>query len=205
MSEEAIVRVVDDDPAIRKSLAWLVESVGLNVETYASAQVFLDAYDSKIPGCVVLDIRMPGMSGLDLLDKLRERKADIPVIVVTGFGDVPIAVRAMKSGAVEFLEKPVGEQQLLDHIHQAISQDVENHRNRAAQLAIVERIKQLTRRERQVMKLVVAGKSTKGIAAELGVKVKTVEAHRAGMMKKMEAKSVAELIHMNHLASSEEP
>jgi RNA polymerase sigma factor (sigma-70 family) len=146
---------------------------------------------------VVLDVRMPGMSGLDLQDKLNEMDVDIPVIMVTGYGDVPMAVRAMKSGAVDFLEKPVGEQQLLDLIHQAVAEDVERHRTRAEQIVFAERIKQLTSRERQVMKLVVAGKSSRDIAAELGVSLKTVEAHRGKVMKKMKAKSVPQLILMH--------
>ena len=197
MSAEATVCIVDDDPAIRKSLEWLVDSVGLKVRTYASAQDFLDAYDPATPGCVVVDVRMPGMSGLDLQDKLREMDGDVPVIVVTGYGDVPMAVRAMKSGAVDFLEKPLGEQALLDRIHRAVAQDLENRRSRAEHLAVAERIEQLTRRERQVLNLVVDGMSSKDIAADLAVSLKTIEAHRGKVMKKMQAKSVPQLILMS--------
>ena len=193
----ATVFVVDDDPALRRSMRWLIESVGLRVQTFASAKMFLEMYDASVPGCVVLDVRMPGMSGLELQEQLRERQIDIPVIIVTGYGDVPMAVRAMKGGAVDFIEKPASDQVLLDHIHQAISRDAQNFRARIAAREIKKRSQTLTNRERQVMEMVVAGLSSKEIAAQLAISFKTVEAHRANIMKKMEATSVAHLIRMN--------
>lgn len=197
MRQQPTVHIVDDDPAIRKSLRWLIESIGLPVVLHPSAQAFLDAYDPSVPGCVVLDVRMPGMSGLDLQEKLRELELEIPVIIVTGYGDVPMAVRAMKAGAVDFIEKPVSDQVLLDHIQRAIAADLDNHQRRARSAEVLQRVEKLTRRERQVMALVIAGKSSREIAEELGVSFKTVEAHRAKIMKKMEAKSVPHLIRMS--------
>ena len=196
MSEEPTVFVVDDDPAIRKSLRWLIESVGLRVQTHRSAQQFLDAYVGDVHGCLILDVRMPGMSGLDLQQTLQGMRVELPIILVTGYGDVPMAVRAMKNGAVDFIEKPVSDQVLLDHIRRAIELDAANRRNRAGQMVIHQRIERLTRREHEVMELVVSGKSSKEIAAELEVSFKTIEAHRAKIMKKMQARSVPHLIHM---------
>jgi two-component system, LuxR family, response regulator FixJ len=193
---EATVFVVDDDPAIRKSLRWLIESVGLQVQTHGSAQEFLDHYDPEAPGCVVLDVRMPGMSGLELQERLREQGAMIPVIVMTAYGDVPMAVRSMKAGALHFFEKPVSDQVLLDHIQRAIAEDSRNRRERAEQQEIMERLKRLTHREHEVMQMVVAGLSSKQIGGDLGVSFKTVEAHRAKIMKKMEAASIPHLIKM---------
>jgi two-component system, LuxR family, response regulator FixJ len=187
------VFVVDDDPAVRKSLEVLIRSVGLKAETYESAQVFLDAYDSDRTGCLVLDVRMPGMSGLELQKTLRERGNGLPVIIITGHGDVPIAVRAMKAGAVEFLEKPFSKQLLLEHIHEAIAQDARQRQEESKQSQIETRLTQLSPRERQVMELVVAGKVSKQIAAELGLSKKTVDVHRAHVMEKMQVESVAEL------------
>lgn len=196
MAQEQIVHVVDDDPAIRSSLKWLIESVNLKVRTYGSAQEFLDAYEPDDPGCLVLDVRMPGMSGLDLQEVLNGRGIRIPVIILTGYGDVPMAVRAMKNGAVDFLEKPVSDQVLLDHIQQALAQDVENQRQQAEQNEIRERLARLTPREKEVMDLVVEGFSSRQIAENLGVSFKTIEAHRSKIMKKTEAKSVSQLIRM---------
>jgi FixJ family two-component response regulator len=204
MSEESTVFVVDDDPAICKSLSWLIESVGLPIQTYHSAQQFLDAYDPDLPGCLILDVRMPGMSGLDLQDKLRQMDVEIPIILVTGYGDVPMAVRAMKHGAIDFIEKPVSDQVLLDHIWRAIELDTQQRRQRAGQLVIRERIERLTPREREVMNLIIAGKSSKEIAAEQAVSFKTVEGHRASIMKKMQAKGMPNLVHMT-LSLSKKP
>lgn len=197
---EPTVYVVDDDPSFRKSLRWLIESVGLKVATYGSGRDFLEHCHFDTPGCVVLDVRMPGMSGLELQEKLQERDVDLPVIMVTAYGDVPMAVRAMKSGAVDFFEKPFSDQVLLDHIQQAIQQNVQNKRNRAEHVRIKALMNQLTPREREVMELVVNGLSSKQIAAELNVSFKTIEAHRAKIMKKMQAKSVPNLIQMNLIA-----
>jgi RNA polymerase sigma factor (sigma-70 family) len=196
MSNDPVVRIVDDDPEIRKSLEWLFASMRQNVESYTSAQDFLDRYDPRIPGCLVLDVRMPGMSGLELQERLREMNVEIPVIIVTGHGDVPMAVRAVKNGAVDFLEKPVSEQALLDCINRAIAEDAARRRSQAERIAVEERLRRLTPRELEVCKLVVAGMSSREIAAELGIEVKTVEAHRGKIMRKTQAKSVPQLILM---------
>ncbi|QDT80392.1 Transcriptional regulatory protein TdiR [Gimesia maris] len=197
IQQEATVFVVDDDPAIRKSLRWLIESVGLKVQTHELASEFLESYSPEIPGCLVLDIRIPGMSGLELQEKLRERGYDIPVIIVSGYGDVPMAVRAMKAGAIDFLEKPVSDQVLLDYIQKGIETDIINKQNRIQNQDLMERKELLTRREREVMEYVVAGFSSREIAGTLNVSFKTVEAHRAKIMKKMQAKSVPKLIQMD--------
>ncbi|QGQ25981.1 response regulator transcription factor [Gimesia benthica] len=196
IQQEATVFVVDDDPAIRKSLRWLIESVGLKVQTHELASEFLESYSPDHPGCLVLDVRIPGMSGLELQEKLRERGYDIPVIIVSGYGDVPMAVRAMKAGAVDFLEKPVSDQVLLDYIQKGIERDIKNKANRLQNKELVERKATLTRRENEVMKYVVSGFSSREIAEKLNVSFKTVEAHRAKIMKKMQAKSVPKLIQM---------
>ena len=196
IQQEATVFVVDDDPAIRKSLRWLIESVGLKVQTHELASEFLESYSPDHPGCLVLDVRIPGMSGLELQEKLRERGYDIPVIIVSGYGDVPMDVRAMKAGAVDFLEKPVSDQVLLDYIQKGIERDIQNKANREQNKELVERKATLTRRENEVMKYVVSGFSSREIAEKLNVSFKTVEAHRAKIMKKMQAKSVPKLIQM---------
>lgn len=199
----ATVFVVDDDPAIRKSLRWLIESVGLKVRTHASAQEFLTAFDAQASGCLVLDVRMPGLSGLELQERLRELGSELPIIVVTAYGDVPMAVRAMKSGAIHFFEKPVSDQVLLDYIQKAIAEDLRRRQGRAEQQEVAQRIERLTQREREVMEMVVAGLSSKEIGQKLGVSFKTVEAHRAKIMKKMEANSIPHLIRL-HLAARRE-
>ncbi len=197
MSEQkSTVFVVDDDDAVRNSMRWLVESVGLPVETYASAREFLETHDSNRPGCLVLDVRMPGMSGLDLQEKLHENGIVIPIIVVTGHGDVPTAVRAIKAGAVEFIEKPVNDQLLLDTIQRCIEKDTEYRRESATRSVIETRYMSLTPREREVMAQVVAGEPNKVIARNLDLSAKTIEAHRAAVMRKMEADSLANLVHM---------
>ncbi|WP_291176720.1 response regulator transcription factor [Gimesia sp.] len=197
IQQEATVFVVDDDPAIRKSLRWLIESVGLKVQTHELASEFLESYSPEFPGCLVLDVRIPGMSGLELQEKLRERGYDIPVIIVSGYGDVPMAVRAMKAGAIDFLEKPVSDQVLLDYIQKGIETDIRNKQNRVQNQDLMERKETLTRREREVMEYVVVGFSSREIAEKLNVSFKTVEAHRAKIMKKMQAKSVPKLIQMD--------
>ena len=192
---DSTVFVVDDDPNIRTSFRWLIESVGLNVQTFDSADSFLNEYSPDVPGCLVLDVRMPGMSGLDLLDELRQRDIEIPVTVVTAYGDVQKAVRAMKNGAVDFIEKPIGDQTLLDRIHQSLETDRKRRKELAEVGEIEARIDKLTAREQQVMKLVVQGLSSKEVGKEFDISFKTVEAHRAKIMRKMEAKSVPHLIN----------
>ena len=200
------VFIVDDDDAFRQSLKFLVESVGLNVRAFSSANQFIDQYDPAIPGCVVLDVRMPGMSGLELQEQLRERNCNIPVIVITAFGDVPMAVRAMKHGAIDFFQKPFNSDQiLLDQVQKAILDDVEQHRIRVEKQRVANRAELLTKRELEVMELVVTGLSSKEIADQLRVSFKTVEAHRAKIMKKMQAKSVPHLIRMQLGATVAEP
>ncbi len=191
------VFIVDDDPAIRKSLTWLVESVDLTAEAYESAAAFLEAFGEDRPGCIVCDIRMPGMSGLDLQERLRAIGSNIPVIILTGYGDVTTAVRAMKAGASDFLEKPVGDQVLVEQIQRAISRDAALRTGRGEQELLGQKLRRLTRREQEVMTLVVEGHSSRQIAAQLGVSFKTVEAHRAKVMRKMQAKSVPHLIRMS--------
>lgn len=195
-SPDATVFVVDDDPAVRKSLRWLMESLHLRVETFESGQAFLEQYDSQRPGCLVLDVRMPGLSGLDLQERLRERGPHVPIIVMTAYGDVPMAVRAMKHGAIHFFEKPVSEQVLLDQIQAAIAEDLSRRELVAQENVIAERYGRLTKREAEVLDKVVGGFSSREIGTQLGVSFKTVEAHRAKIMRKMEAESVPHLIRL---------
>lgn len=196
MPPDPTVFVVDDDPAMRDSLCWLLQSVELHVETYPSADAFLAAYDAGRPGCLVLDVRMPGMSGLNLQDELRARHIRLPIIMLSGHAEVPTAVRALKAGAIDFMEKPFSDELLLDRIRQAIDLDREQRDAEAQRAAVAERYALLTPREREVMELVTAGKANKVIAAELGLSPKTVEVHRAAVMDKMRADSVADLVRM---------
>ena len=196
MVSEPTVFIVDDDPAVQKSLRWLIESVGLRAETYGTAQEFLEAYDPDRPGCLVLDVRLPGMSGLDLLEQLAAQNVTTPAIMISGYGDVPMAIRAMKHGAIDFIEKPFKDQRLLDSIHRAIEWDARNRWAQAERLAIAVRAARLTPREREVMDLLVTGKANKQMAAHLGCSGKTVEVHRARVMEKMQADSVADVVRM---------
>jgi two-component system response regulator FixJ len=196
MSENPTVFIVDDDIEVRDAIKLLMDSVGLDAEVFESAQNYLERFDPRRPGCLVLDIRMKGMSGLDLQDRLTEEPMHPPIIIITGHGDVPMAVRAVKSGAVDFIEKPFNDQLLLDAVHRAIEQDADN-RGRASRLAdIRERLDKLTPREREIMDMVVAGNRNKVIAIDLGISQSTVEAHRAKVMEKMEATSLSELMRM---------
>jgi FixJ family two-component response regulator len=196
VAKNPIVFVVDDDQAVRKSLEMLITSVGLHAETFPSAQDFLNAYDPSRPGCLVLDVRMPGMSGLELQKSLKDRSMDVPTIIITGHGDVPVAVRALKSGAFEFLEKPFSKQMLLEHIREALNKDAENRSRRTKQDEDSAKFATLTEREKQVMELVVEGKVNKQIAAKLGLSKKTVEVHRGHVMHKLKVESVAELVEL---------
>jgi FixJ family two-component response regulator len=190
------VFVVDDDQAVRKSLEMLFTSVDITARVFPNAQDFLARYDPEEPGCLVLDVRMPGMSGLELQRQLKDSGIGIPVIIVTGHGDVPIAVRAMKDGALEFLEKPFSKQMLIDHVQAALQRDADRRRGLERLSDIDTRISGLTDREREVMELVVAGKLSKQIAAELGISKKTVDVHRARVMHKMKVDSLAELVEL---------
>ncbi len=194
--DEPVVFVVDDDRAARESLSWLIGSVHLRVQSFASAAEFLAAYPPGRPGCVIADVRMPGLSGLDLQAELRRRGIDLPVIVVTGHGDVPMAVRAMKAGAVDFVEKPFNDQVLIDLVQNAVKQSLASRRNEREKREWRARLEQLTPRERQVLDMIAAGESNKNIAHALGISEKTVEAHRAHVMDKMQAKSFAELMKL---------
>jgi len=196
MKERQTVFVVDDDEAARESLRWLLESVGHHVNCPASAREFLESYDGSEPGCLVLDVRMPGMSGLELQNHLIERGWCLPVIVVTGHGDVPMAVRAMKAGAIDFLQKPYNDQTLLDGIQQALELCSQRRQNRSELALIRANHDHLTQREREVAERVVAGKANKVIAIELGLSPKTIEVYRANVMFKMQAHSLSELVQM---------
>ena len=191
---QPVVYVVDDDPAVSQSLRFLLGSVKLKTRVFAGVRNFLDAYDARLPGCLLLDIRMPGMSGIEVLDRLEEFGVALPVIVLTGHGDVPLAVHAMKSGAVDFLRKPVPPQQLLDTVQLALRADAENRRARAAADEIARRLGALSAREREVLERVARGGINKQIAAELGISPRTVESHRANGMKKLGARNLVELI-----------
>jgi RNA polymerase sigma factor (sigma-70 family) len=203
MSRETTVFIVDDDQAMRASLKWLIESVGMQVETYESAQAFLDAYYPGRAGCLLLDVRMPGMSGLELQAYLARRESRIPVIIITGHGDVSMAVKAMKVGAVDFIEKPFDDEELLNSIRNALQHDEKQRALRAQRADIAARMAELTPREYEVMTMVTDGKSNREIAATLGVSAKTVEVHRARVMDKMRAESLAELVRMALLARGE--
>ena len=192
----ATVSIVDDDDAGRESLRWLIESVGLKVEAYASPIEFLEQFDGSLPGCLVLDIRLPKISGLDVLQTVRERGIETPAIMITAFGDVPMAVRAMKNGAVDFLQKPFNDQELLDRIQQSIEDDGRLREIDRERSEIRNRLDKLTTREREVLDRLVQGKQNKQIAREMDISPKTVEAHRAKVMEKMSAESLVKLVQM---------
>jgi FixJ family two-component response regulator len=193
---EPVVFVVDDDSSVRRALERLLKSVGLDVETFGSASEFLERGAPDRPACLVLDVRMPGLSGLDLQKELAAAGLAVPVIFMTGHGTVPMSVRAMKAGAVDFLEKPIDDQVLLDAVHQAISIDRRSRDQRSARRSIEERVGSLTPREREVFALVVQGLLNKQIAGELGTSEKTVKVHRGRVMQKMQADSLADLVRM---------
>jgi FixJ family two-component response regulator len=196
---------VDDDPAVCDALRFLIESIGLPVETYASGQAFLDVYHPGRPGCVVLDVRMAGMSGLELQARLSACKFCLPVVFITAHGDVPTAVRALKGGALDFLEKPFSGELLLDCVREAVERDRQLRAATAQRADAVARLALLTPREREVMGLVIAGRSNKAIAAQLDLSIKTVEAHRAKVMHKTQARSVADLVRLALLAEGDQP
>ena len=200
----ATVFVVDDDDAVRTSLRLLLKSVGLPVETFGSAQEFLELFDADRAGCLVLDIRMPDMSGLEVQQQLNRMGSMLPVIFITGHGDVPMAVQAMKEGAFEFIQKPFRDQDLLDRINHALKQDAENRNTVARRADIQHRLESLTPRERQVMDMVVDGAANKVIAIDLALSERTVEIHRAKVMEKMGARSVAHLVKL-HLTLTNTP
>jgi two-component system response regulator FixJ len=188
--------VVDDDEGVRNSLRFLLKSVGLTTHTLASASEFLEVYSPRQPGCLVLDVRMPGMSGLELQQQLNLRGAVIPVIFITGHGDIPMAVEAMQHGAFDFLQKPFRDQDLIDRIQRALERDAKNRAALTQSDRIDERFRSLTPREQEVLALMTRGMPNKVMAAELGVSQRTVEIHRARVMEKSGAGSLAELVRM---------
>jgi two-component system response regulator FixJ len=190
------VFIVDDDRGVLDSLKFLMRSVGLDAETYQSAQAFLETLDLEQPGCLVLDVRMPEMSGLELQERLVSMGSSLPIIFITAHADVPMAVQAVKAGAADFVQKPFRDQELIDRIQSALQQDAELRRKLADRAEITERIESLTPREYEVMQLVVEGKPNKVIAHALGISQRTVEIHRARVMEKMRAESVPHLVQM---------
>lgn len=203
MNSNPTVFVVDDDQAMRNSLEWLIESIGMKVKTYGSAVEFLNNYYPGQAGCLLLDVRMPGMSGLELQIHLSRQDSRLPVIIITGHGDVAMAVKAMKSGAVDFIEKPFHDEELLASIRNALDHDQKQRSLQSQRAEIAARLAELTPREHEVMEMVTDGSANKEIASALGVSAKTVEAHRARVMDKMRATSLAELVRMALIAGGE--
>ncbi len=198
MMSEGQVYIVDDDRAVRESLQWLLESIGLRVSSHVSADEFLQQ-DVNYPACLILDVRMPGMSGLDLLDILVKKHPELPVIIVTGHADVPMAIRAMKNGAYEFIEKPYNDQRLIDCVNDALKLSIEKLDNIDIRNQIQQRFELLTAREKEILDQVVDGQSNKLMARNMDVSIKTIEAHRAKVMEKTQAHSLAELLRMYYL------
>jgi FixJ family two-component response regulator len=200
MTDEATVFLVDDDESLRDALSFLLESVDLRVESFSSAAEFLSRFDPERPGCLVLDIRMPGMSGLSLQKHLVESGIRIPVLIITGHGDVPMCVQAFQNGAFAFLEKPVNHQEFLDEIQRAIEHDAQHRRDQESSVAA--RIEQLSPREREVMELIVAGKPMKLIATQLGISIQTCSKHRARVLDKLDVNNDVELVRLLLAADS---
>jgi two-component system, LuxR family, response regulator FixJ len=199
-SEQMIVHVIDDDEASRESLSFLLQTARIEVRTYASASIFLDLTPAIGAGCIITDVRMPGMSGIDLLRRLKERNVDIPVIVITGHGDVPLAVEAMKIGAADFLEKPFDDVLLLASVRSALRQHEGDQKRHTERTEIDARLAALSNRERDVLGGLVAGRANKQIAYDLGISPRTVEIYRANLMSKMQAGSLSELVRMALIA-----
>ena len=199
-SDKAVVHVIDDDEAMRESLAFLLGAVGMEVRTYESAMGFLNVAPNVEAGCVITDVRMPGLSGVDLLRRLRELKLGIPVIVITGHGDVPLAVEAMKIGALDFLEKPFDDEVLLASVRSALNQLDQDQRRQGERNKIERRLAALSNRERDVLEGLVSGHANKQIAYDLGISPRTIEIYRANLMTKMQAASLSDLVRMALLA-----
>lgn len=194
MNEREVVCVIDDEKIVRQSLCMLIESLGVELKSYASGSEFLDDPEGLECACLVTDVRMPGLGGLELQSRLRKQNIRIPIIFISGHGDVPMAVQAMRNGALDFLLKPFNHQMLLDRVQQAIDSARDMRREAAQKSAVEARYANLSRREREVLRLIVAGKMNKVVAADLGISTKTVEGHRASIMEKMEARSLAGLV-----------
>lgn len=188
--------LVDDDEAIRDALSWLLQSRGIPCRTFASAEEFLTAWTANLAGCIVLDMRMSGMSGLDCFDRLREQNSTLPVIFLTGHGDVPLAVATLKKGAFDFFEKPLNDNELATRIQEAMALDARQREANATVDSLKARLSSLTTRERQIMELVLAGKFNKVIADELNISMRTVEVHRANLFDKMQVKTAVELANL---------
>jgi len=199
-SDKPVVHVIDYDEAMRESLAFLLSAVGLEVRTYESALGFLDVAPNAEAGCVITDVRMPGLSGVDLLRRLRELKLGIPVIVITGHGDVPLAVEAMKIGALDFLEKPFDDEVLLASVRSALNQLNQDQKRQAERNEIERRLAALSNRERDVLEGLVSGHANKQIAYDLGISPRTIEIYRANLMTKMQAASLSDLVRMALIA-----
>lgn len=196
MNAQAVVHVVDDDGAIRDALVLLLEAAGHTARAHADGTAFLNDLDAAVPGCVVADVRMPGLSGLDVQNALRERRIDLPVIIITGHADVAMAVQALKAGAADFIEKPFDEDVLLSAVARALDSGTRAYRERRQMDDIVARAATLTPREREVMDLVVQGYPNKAVAVELSISARTVEIHRGRVMEKMGAASLSDLVRM---------
>lgn len=192
--DDVVVVVVDDDPAMRESLSWLLQSAGLTVQTFESAEHFLEHQHTTRPACLLLDLRLPGKSGLDLQHELTVRNFTVPVIFLTGYAEVPTAVRALKTGAFDFLEKPFSDDALLDCVRRAIDLDQSNRQKEEQISSVTQKLARLSPREREVMELMIAGKPTKAIASDLGLSPKTVEVHRGRVMRKMEVRALPNLV-----------
>lgn len=207
MSVQPTVFIVDDDAGVRDSLQFMLESAGHTVEAFENALGMIDRSRAPVAGCLVADLRLPGMSGLDMCDALRHAGVRLPTVVITGHGDVPAAVRAMKSGAIDFLEKPFSERALLDRVEAALALDRDSRAEDRQRREVADLHEQLTPRERQVMASVVEGRLNKQIAADLGLSHKTIEVHRSHVMEKMNAASLAQLVRMAVLleATPEQP
>jgi len=202
-SRKPTIYVVDDDDGMRRALTVLITTVGYNAVAFARPTEFLATYDASQPGCLVLDVRMPEMSGLEVQQQLNRSGAMLPVILITGHGDIPMAVQAMKDGAFDFLQKPFRDQELLDRINAALKQDAENRAIVERHADLRRRVESLTPREREVMALVVDGRANKVIAIDLGLSERTVEIHRANVMDKMGARSIAHLVKMQFALDGE--
>jgi FixJ family two-component response regulator len=198
---EAIVFVVDDDPSVRTGLARLLKSVGLTAATFASAPEFLEKAPPEKPGCVIVDLRLPAMSGLELQEQLKARSLSLPIIFLTAFGTVPTSVRAMKAGAIDFLEKPVDDQTLIDAVFRALELDRAQRVKQAEIQAVLDRFKSLTPREVEVFRLIITGKLNKQVAYDLNTSEKTIKVHRARILEKMHCQSLAELVRLAEKAN----
>ena len=198
MQPETTVVLVDDDPSVRDALKWLIESMDLCVETYASAAEFLESFDPSVPGCLVLDVRMPGMSGLELQENLSAHKCGLPVIIITGHADVAMCIRAFEGGAFAFLEKPINQQNLLEQVQKAIETDKRNRQESMPLDDIENRVTRLTPREHEIMELLVCGRSMKQIANELQISLPTCSKHRSSVLTKLGVENDVQLVRRIH-------